>query len=164
MSVSAFAETSTAEPALSQKSKLEIRLVLDDALKEKDLTRAQYDRSIFLLMTNPCESIDQDLNDHRKSDLETAILKQENVEKLLVRKVFRLKGWSIVYVATFVSDDAYLFYSGAPIFANHAINKWGGGASLLDAPDIEKWVVENVPGIPPQLASCFAAHVSFNRD
>ena len=82
MSVSACAETSTAEPALSQKSKLEIRLVLDDALKEKDLTRAQYDRSIFLLMTNPCESIDQDLNDHRKSDLETAILKQENVEKL----------------------------------------------------------------------------------
>jgi hypothetical protein len=44
------------------------------------------------------------------------------------------------------------------------VTEWSGAATVFETSEIEQWILENAPGIPKRLASCFAWHVTLNRD
>jgi len=113
--------------------------------------------------TSPCSGIDRGLTDARKSALAPALARQLQVSTVDVLQSFAARGWTIIYVATHESDNAFLFFSGDPL-ANHYITLWGGAATKDEEHDIKDWTFKNAPGIPQQLASCFAWHVTDDRD
>jgi len=43
------------------------------------------------------------------------VAKQLGTRKADISQSFRFDGWSILYVSTGQSDDAYIFYSGDPM-------------------------------------------------
>jgi len=87
------------------------------------------------------------------------IAKQLNLDKVALVEVFRLKGWAIIHVGTYVDDDRFLFYKGDPLEAS-AITEWGGAAGSNETDEIKAWVVANAKGIPDRLASFFAWRVT----
>jgi hypothetical protein len=68
----------------------------------------------------------------------------------------------IFFVETHVSDEPFLFYSGDPL-ANRYVTIWSGAARIDEEQDIYDWVIVNAPGIPVELAKCFAWHVTKGR-
>lgn len=76
---------------------------------------------------------------------------------------FRVGTWSILHVATHQSDDAFFFFDKDPSSARY-VALWGGAAAKAEEHSIEKWALKNAPGIPGQLARCFAWYVTSGRD
>ncbi|WP_199100527.1 hypothetical protein [Dyella sp. ASV21] len=112
---------------------------------------------------SPCTGVDRTLSDARRAALAPAIAHQLTLPFVDVLQSFRLKGWSIVYVDTHVSDERFLFYSADPL-TGHAVTEWGGAATRDEGDDIQRWLLKNAPSIPPALARCFAWHVTQDRD
>lgn len=108
---------------------------------------------------SPCQFVDRSAPDSTKQALAPAIAKQLKLEKVVVQEIFKLKGWSIIHVGTFVSDDMFLFYKGDPAKQPY-IAEWGGAAATHETEEIKAWVLENAKGIPENLAYCFAWHVT----
>lgn len=112
--------------------------------------------------TLPCDGVDRSLTTERKSALSTAIAKQLNVSSVDVLQSFAEFGWNIIYVDTHNSDEQFLFFSGDPL-SSDSVTGWGGVAMKDEEQEIKAWTLENAPGIPPHLASCFAWHVTQHR-
>jgi hypothetical protein len=75
-----------------------------------------------------------------------------------VREEFRLGDWRIDYLEFDRVDGAYLFF--ATPTATRPVTQWSGAARADEADDIASWAVQRAKGIPPQLAACFAKHVT----
>jgi len=112
---------------------------------------------------SPCDGVDRSLTTERSVALAPEIAEQEHVPMVDVLQSFRFRGWSIIYVNTYQSDETFLFYAHDPL-SSHYITEWSGGARLDEEQTIRKWVRENAPGIPSKLAGCFAWHVTKDRD
>jgi hypothetical protein len=111
----------------------------------------------------PCDGIDRGLTNARKLALAPALAKQLQVSDVDVLQSFTALGWSIIYVDTHQSDPGFLFFSGDPL-SSHYVTLWGGAATKDEEQNIRNWALKNVPGIPQDLASCFAWHVTRDRD
>lgn len=111
----------------------------------------------------PCDGVDHSLTRERSAALASAIAKQENVPHVDVLQSFRFRGWSIIYVETYQSDEVFLFYAHDPL-RNHTITEWSGAARIDEGNIIEKWAKTNAPGIPSKLAGCFSWYVTNNRE
>jgi hypothetical protein len=107
--------------------------------------------------------VDRTLSNGRKDILAPAIAKQLDATKIDVRESLQFGGWSIIYVDTHNSDDAYLFFASNPL-ASRPVTMWGGAAARDEERDIRIWTIKNAPGIPPKLANCFAWHVTKDRE
>lgn len=126
--------------------------------------------AIFLLLStlathalgSPCSGIDRSLDGSRRAQLAPAIAKQLATESVDVLQSFRYSGWSIIYVEPRDLEPAYLFFSAEPLKSSY-ITLWAGAATATDGPAIDRWVQQNARGIPTQLASCFAFHVTHDR-
>ena len=112
---------------------------------------------------NPCDDIDRSLSETRKAKLAPIIAMEEKVERVKVLQSFRSGNWHIVYIANYVSDEPFLFYHGDPL-TTAPIIAWSGAATIYEEQEMKIWVLKNVPGIPENLASCFAWHVTLDRD
>lgn len=110
---------------------------------------------------SPCDGIDRTIVIDRAVSAEIA--KQLHVSKVDVLQSFRNDAWSIIYINTHETDNAFLFYSRSPL-VGHYITLWSGAASKDEEQEIADWVFHNAPGIPSKLAKCFAWHVTNNRD
>jgi hypothetical protein len=152
------------EPPLSEDDKARIIQVLKEVLQRKAITQEQYNKQIEWVNLNPCEGVDRSLIEANKSQLANSIAKQLKLNSVDILQSFRVDGWSIIYVNTHVSDEVYLFYSGDPIAAERPVTEWSGAAMIFETSEIEQWILDNAPGIPKRLASCFAWHVTLNRD
>jgi hypothetical protein len=152
------------EPPLSNVDKSRIIKALSDALQAKDITKQQYTKQVEWVNSNPCEGVARLIIARKNQKLTRAIAKQLKLSTVDVLQSYKADGWSIIYVDTHVSDETYLFYSGDPITATHPVTQWSGGAMIFETTEIEQWVIKNAPGIPKHLASCFAWHVTLNRD
>jgi hypothetical protein len=152
------------ESPLSEDDKTRIIQVLKDVLKLKIITQEQYNKQIEWVNSTPCDGVDRSLAESKKDGLAKAIAKQLQLTTVDVLQSFKADGWSIIYVDTHVSDEAYLFYSSDPIAAAQPVTEWSGAATVFETSEIEQWILENAPGIPKRLASCFAWHVTLNRD
>ena len=112
---------------------------------------------------SPCDGVDRSLTNERKAALDRGVAKQLDNSSVDVQESFQIGSWSIIYVATHDSDDAYLFYSKDPL-SSRPVATWGGVALRNEEREIKKWTIKNAPGIPLRLASCFAWHVTQDRD
>jgi hypothetical protein len=112
---------------------------------------------------SPCNNVDRSLTDSSKVALAPVIAKQLHAQKVDVLQSFRFDGWTILYVDTYDSDETFLFYSHDPLHSRY-ITMWGGAAAWNEEQSIREWTFKNAPGIPSKLASCFAWHVTSDRD
>jgi len=79
-----------------------------------------------------------------------------------VLESYSFAGWRIIYVETQVSENAFLFFRENPKPAKF-MTMWAGAAMTNEGAETERWVLDNAPGIPHALASCFAFHVTVDR-
>jgi hypothetical protein len=112
---------------------------------------------------SPCDNVDRSLTDTSKTVLAPVIASQLHAKKVDVLQSYRFDGWTILYVNSHDSDETFLFYSHDPLH-NRYITMWGGAAAWNEEQSIRKWTLKNAPGIPRKLASCFAWHVTSDRD
>lgn len=110
-------------------------------------------------LASPCDGVDRSLSPQRKAILEPSIAKQLGVRSTEVLESFRADKWTILLVGAPQADDLFLFYSQSPI-DHHYITLWAGAAREDEEDQIRTWVLQNAKGIPNQLASCFAWHVT----
>lgn len=162
--ITPLAALGAGELSLSAEHKAEIKTTLSDILQDKEISQQQYAQALAWVEATPCKGVERQLIKNPAPRLASAIAQQLQVKAVDVLQRYRYAGWSIVYVDTHVSDQPYLFYSGDPIQAKHPVTLWSGAATLFETSDIEQWVLQNAPGIPKTLASCFAWHVTLNRD
>ena len=110
----------------------------------------------------PCTGVDRHLRSQQKSAVASEIARQLKVKAVDVLQSFRAGGWSIFYVDTHETDDAYVFYARDPQNGGY-ITLWGGVALEDEEQAINAWTIKNAPGIPRNLPSCFAWHVTKER-
>lgn len=111
----------------------------------------------------PCDGIDRTLSDERKTELAPVIAKQIKVKSVDVLQSYREGTWHIIYAKTHVTDNAFIFYKTDPMKGMYVV-AWGGQARPDEEAEIARWVKGKAKGIPPKLASCFAWHVTKDRD
>ncbi len=116
-----------------------------------------------LWSASPCDNVDRSLTDNTKGTLAPVIAKQLHTQKVDVLQSFRLEGWTIIYVNSHDADESFLFYPHDPVHSRY-VTRWGGAAAWNEEQSIKSWTLKNAPGIPPKLASCFAWHVTSDRD
>jgi hypothetical protein len=112
---------------------------------------------------SPCAAIDRSLTEKNKAEWAPMIARQLQAQKVDVLQSFRFAGWNIIYVDSHDADESFLFYSRDPLQGRY-ITRWGGAAASNEEQCIKAWTIKNAPGIPPKLASCFAWHVTSDRD
>jgi hypothetical protein len=129
-----------------------------------------------LAHANPCDGVDQTLTAqqrdafapaieaHLNSQLGPVVQQRITTAASDVLKLLRVGRWHIVHVNTHVSDDPFLVYSSSPTEAKAYLVAWSGAARLDEGPSIRRWLVKEAPGIPKQLATCFAWRVTHRRD
>lgn len=110
----------------------------------------------------PCTGVDRGLSSQRKAALAVTIAKQLNTSKIDVLGSFKCGKWSVIDVASREADEAFVFYADDPL-TSHYITLWSGAATTNEGANIRNWVLKNAPGIPPQLADCFAWYVTKGR-
>ena len=111
----------------------------------------------------PCDGVDRTLSAEQKAGFGRDVAKQLKVGEADVLQSFHLGAWRVLYVDTHVADEAFLFYAADP--ARHGfVALWSGGAAQTEEPGIRQWVLAHAPGVPAQLAGCFAWHVTKDRD
>jgi hypothetical protein len=152
------------EVPLSINAKKRLKSALKEILQSKDITTHQYMDSLRSVDKTPCNGIDKHLRTEYKQRLNKVIAKKENYKKVEVLEQFFFKNWHIVYINNYVSDEPYLFYASDPTLGAKSITSWSGAATIFETSEIEQWVLKSASGIPPKLASCFAWHVTLNRD
>ena len=127
---------------------------------------AQSSSKEALFETSPCRGMVQKLNKKHKTDLQRAFVKHLNdsdpqlhVKSTNIIRAFASGHWSLFYVQTYVSDEIFLFYAGDPL-TNRFVARWSGWAEKNEEPEIKNDILKKAPGIPPQLAGCFAWYVT----
>jgi hypothetical protein len=115
------------------------------------------------LGATPCSTVDRALTAAQKHAWSPAIARQLRVPNIDVLQVFHQDHWRIIYVDTHRSDNGFLFYRDDPLHSRY-ITLWAGVAQSDEEASIEQWTVTNVPGIPSDLAQCFAWYVTQHRD
>jgi hypothetical protein len=116
----------------------------------------------------PCAKVDRTLSDSLRTQfapsieahLKTQLAPTAQVRAADVLNVFRVGSWHVVQVNTHVTDDPYLFYSKPPSNVSRYVAVWAGGAADSEGAEIAAWVIHNAPGIPTDLATCFAWYVT----
>jgi hypothetical protein len=116
----------------------------------------------FAWSASPCDGVDRGLTDKSKAEWAPVIAKQLHAQKVDVLQSFRFEDWSIIYVDTHESDNAFLFYSHGPL-RSHYVTVWGGAAMKDEEQSIKVWALKNAPGISQKLAGCFAWYVTNAR-
>ncbi len=112
---------------------------------------------------SPCAGVNRNLTNERKAALAPAIAKQLHVKSVDVLQSFQEGIWSIFFVDSHESDNAYVFYAHDPLKSRY-ITLWGGVATSDEEKAIKAWTLKNAPGIPQRLATCFAWHVTKERE
>jgi hypothetical protein len=112
---------------------------------------------------SPCDSVNRGLTYKNKAEWAPVIARQLRAQKVDVLQSFRFESWSIIYVDTHEADEVFLFYSRDPL-NSHFVTMWSGAAMSNEEQSIRAWTIKNAPSIPPKLASCFAWHVTSDRD
>ncbi|MBV8977258.1 MAG: hypothetical protein JO261_08555 [Alphaproteobacteria bacterium] len=76
-------------------------------------------------------------------------------EKARALRSFLYDGWEISEIALSGGSRAFVFLS-----PDKTVAVWRGAWTLDEISQAKEWTVENAPGIPNQLARCFAVQVT----
>ncbi len=110
----------------------------------------------------PCDSVKLGFSEPQKTQWATSIAEQLRVPQVKVLQSFSASDWRIVYVETPSADPAFLFFHGTPETARY-VTSWSGAARADEEARIRSWATTNAPGIPSNLAACFAWYVTAGR-
>ena len=146
------------KPPLANSELSRIERTLREARDSNEISGYQYQQSLALLHDSQCDTIDRTFTKTMQAKWSAAIAARRQFAGAKAVQSFGSSSWRIIYTVLPNSEPTFLFYSGAS-----PITEWSGGAAVFDAPEIEHWVLTNIPGIPKPLARCFAWHVTFNR-
>ncbi len=158
------AEPSVSEPPLTAENKARLVQILGEALRDKDITQKQYDQSVSWVHTTPCKGVDRQLTTSKKTQLEVAIAKEQKRQTVKVFESFQYGAWSVLFTDASDGDEPYMFYSKSPLQGGRPVTLWSGAATIFETSEVAQWVKENAPGIPSQLAECFAWHVTLSPE
>jgi len=121
---------------------------------------------------SPCAGVGHTLSERQKAQFSVAIGQHltrklgKTLEKIIsltskdILQEYHVGSWYIFYVDDHYTDEPYLFYNLASTRSATYITAWAGGAATSEEPAILSWVRANAPGIPDQLARCFASIVT----
>jgi hypothetical protein len=119
--------------------------------------------AVHFCAASPCADVNHRLSHERKEVLESALAKQTGFTRVDVVGSMQYHGWYIVDIEPDSADGQSLFYSDDPI-RGHAVTTWAGFAMTTEQEDVRQWVLLTAPHIPPQLARCFAWHITPGHD
>jgi len=114
-------------------------------------------------LASPCSAVSQKLTSAQKVTWAPVLAQQLKTGSVSMQQVFSFANWHIIYVETLDSDPPFLFFKGDPVHS-HFVTTWSGAARPAEEQGIRAWAIQHAPGIPPELASCFAWHVSKSRN
>lgn len=109
-----------------------------------------------------CAKIHGGVTDAQKTEWGPSINRQLQGRLVRITQVFSFSDWVVVYVDARDADPAFLFFHGNPAKTS-SVTMWSGAAAPTEQKVIEDWVLKNAPGIPHELAACFAWHVTRGR-
>lgn len=117
---------------------------------------------------SPCDSVRRTLTAEQKIKLEPIVTRQVSrqidVQSAKVLESFRYRNWYILYVAPNSADEVFLFYKGDPT-TNSYLLAWPDAFSENDEKAVLRTVLSGkTKGIPKELATCFAWHVTNVED
>ena len=107
----------------------------------------------------PCEGVARGRGEEA---LSIRIDAQLHDPKARALQTFAYDDWKIVQVALGNSAEVFVFYSADPL-SSDTVAVWREAKDLDGVSQAKEWTVENAPGIPNQLARCFAVHVTAVR-
>ncbi|MES2015197.1 MAG: hypothetical protein V4484_01780 [Pseudomonadota bacterium] len=145
---------------LAAANKTRLVRLLDEALRDAHITKAQYAQSRSWIDATPCNGVERSLGARRQFQLEAVIAKEQKREKVHIYESFSSDGWLVLYTDASDGDSPYLFYATDPIKGARPVTRWSGGATIFDTSEVAQWVQKNAPGIPARVANCFAWHVT----
>ena len=107
----------------------------------------------------PCEGVERGRGEEALSIRVGAQLHDTKARAL---QTFAYEDWKIVEVALGNSADVFVFYSADPLSSGY-VAIWRGASDLDGVSQAKEWAVESAPGIPNQLARCFAVRATVAR-
>ena len=107
----------------------------------------------------PCEGVERG---ESTPSLSARVATQLHDPKAKALRTFAYDGWEIVEVAFGDAKNAFVFYSADPLSSEY-VALWRGAKDLDGVSQAKEWTVESAPGIPNQLARCFAVRVTAAR-
>jgi hypothetical protein len=120
----------------------------------------------------PCSGVDRSLSSakrislapivelHLKAQLDPQVAAHVYVQATDVLHAFRVGRWQIIHVNNHATDDPYVFYADSPSRSAGYIVAWAGAAAASEEQEVARWAMASAPGIPNQLATCFAWYVT----
>jgi hypothetical protein len=119
--------------------------------------------SAWSLSATPCANVESILTPLQKQAWAPVIARQLRVAQADVLQVLRLDHWRVIEVDSHRADNGFLFYRDDPLRSRY-VTTWSGAARPNEEVAIAHWALVNVPGVPAELARCFAWQVSQHRD
>jgi hypothetical protein len=107
----------------------------------------------------PCEGV---ARGESTPSLSARVAAQIHDPKAKALRTFAYDGWEIVEVVLGDAQNAFVFYSADPL-SSDTVAVWRGVKDLDGVSQAKEWTVESAPGIPNQLARCFAVRVTAGR-
>jgi hypothetical protein len=107
----------------------------------------------------PCEGVERG---RAVPPLSAHVAAQLSDPKAKALRTFSFDGWEIVEVMLGNARKAFVFYSSDPLRSD-TVAIWRGDTDLDGVSQAREWTTENAPGIPNQLARCFAVRVTAVR-
>jgi hypothetical protein len=104
---------------------------------------------------SPCDRLAKPLTPAQRATLSAAVAGQLQAPSAKIRRAYRLGNWHLLYVDTPGADEAFLFYRGDPLNRQYLV-LWSGEGEKTRSSELRSWARLNAPGIPENLAKCFA--------
>ena len=112
---------------------------------------------------SPCDGVDRSMSPMEKASIVRAVSRDRNSNEVTIDPPLHWKSWWVVLGDGGTFDADYFFYHGDP-----STTKLLGAIDTFYRPDEESWLLNwtrsHIPGIPPNLARCFAWHATKDPD
>ena len=88
--------------------------------------------------------------------MENALSESFSLASVDVFSTFQFGSWFVIYSDSSPGDPTYGLFPSDPRQGGEPIKFWAGGDAFYAVGDIAEWTIANVPGVPEELAECFA--------
>lgn len=149
---------------LSEPQRERFRALVIEARDSGDASPKQYADVIARLEADPCENVVHELSAPERSALEAGLSRSLSLPAVQVYARLKLGDWSVIYSDISPGDPTYGFFQADPLSGGVPVEYWSGGAPFYEVGDIFDWTTANVPGVPKELAECFAWYVTMGPE
>ncbi len=149
---------------LSEPQRERFRTLAIEARQSGDASPKQYADVISRLAGDPCRNVAHELSETERTALEAELSRSLSLPSVQVYARLKLGNWAVIYSNISPGDPTYAFFSADPLSGGKPVEFWSGGGPFYEVGDISEWASENVPGVPKELAECFAWYVTMGTE